>query len=317
MSKETQAAEAAEFTALLDELGDTADTSADTSADAPEPEVSDTPAPEPELEPAQANVAKLLEDGDLDAAAKALGVDPSVFKLDKRGFAAMRKGVKDARAKESEAIKAKQEAEKLQQEAEKTYRPIVDSYAAGRAGDGTRLRRALEMSAEMGWEQIKALCDKAGQPPDAATAEVLRLRRELAERDQKATKADAETKAAAQAKADIAAIGAKLAATPLAKVPGAAQKIYDRVKASHDGTGYTLSVRDAYAEVKAEAMALAAAFGAPAAPQPAKKRLEPVRKAKPATRIERRKAEEDEFTAVLREAEAAIKAQERAGRRAR
>jgi hypothetical protein len=345
MSKEAAAAEAAEFAALLDELGgdepsaaeaaqvQEADTS-DESEDAPETDGDGEPAenedesaaPEAEkpLEAVETEAGKLIEAGDLEGAAKKLGIDPKLFKLDKRQFAAMRKGLADAKRKETEALTAKQRAERLQADAEKTYGPIAAGFAALKAGDGSRLRAAIELMCEAPFEEVVGLVQKANKPVDPATAEVLRLRRELAERDAKQQQAQAAAAAELKAKADVGAIEKRLADTPLAKVPGAAKEIYDRVKASFDGIGYAVTVREAYAQVKAEKAKIAEALTGkkPGKPTPAKKPLAPVRKdysqMSPAqAKAAKAAAERAEFEATLKEAEEAVKAEIRRGRRAR
>lgn len=342
MSKEAAAAEAAEFAALLDELGGEADAGAEAPADE-SVDVSDTQDAEPDgqdadtseesedappeekpLEVVETEAGKLIEAGDLDGAAKKLGIDPKLFKLDKRQFAAMRRGLADAKKKESEAVTAKQRAEKLQADAEKTYGPIAAGFAALKSGDGARLRAAIELMCEAPFEEVVGLVQKANKPVDPATAEVLRLRRELAERDAKARQAQEAAAAEVKAKAEVSAIEKRLADTPLAKVPGAAKEIYDRVKASYDGVGYALTVREAYAQVKAEKAKIAEALVGkkPGKPAPAKKPLAPVRKdysqMSPAqAKAAKAAAERAEFEATLKEAEEAVKAEIRRSRRTR
>jgi hypothetical protein len=341
MSKEAAAAEAAEFAALLDELGGEAEAA---TAEAPEvegdepdaaegdestePEAPADDKPEPlDAEPSAAG--KLIEAGDLEGAAKALGIDPKLFKLDKRQFAAMRRGLADAKKKEAEAVKAKTYAERVKGDAERTYGPIAAGFAARVAGDGAKLRAAIELMAEAPFEEIVALVQKAGKPLDAGTAEVMRLRRELAERDQKAQQQTQAQAQAAQAQAEVQSIEKRLSDTPLAKVPGAAKEIHDLVKASWDGVGYSLTVKEAYAKVKAEKAKIAEALtGKPLAVSKGQKReaaekkpLVPIRKDMSKLSPAERKAakaeqEKAEFRAVLAEAEAAVQAEIRRGRRA-
>lgn len=344
MSKAEAAAEAAEFAALLDELGGEADTSAaEAVQEADTPDESDdvsageggdlegekegeagesTEESAGDLEAVQTEAGKLIEAGDLEGAAKKLGIDPKLFKLDKRQFAAMRRGLADAKKKETEAVRAKTAADKLRADAENAYGPIAAGFNAHKSGDGARLRAAIELMCEDSIENILATVQKANKPVDPATAEVLRLRRELAERDQKQTQAQAAAADALKAKAEVGAIEKRLADTPLAKVPGAAKEIYDRVKASFDGVGYALTVREAYAQVKAEKAKIAEALtGKPALRKPPpKKPLTPVRKdfsqLPPASaKAARAAAERAEFEATLREAEEAVKAEVRRGRR--
>jgi hypothetical protein len=340
MSKEAAAAEAAEFAALLDELGgeadptsaeagqdaDTSDESEDapaeeTDGEAEEPSAEEKPEP---LETVETEAGKLIEAGDLEAAAKKLGIDPKLFKLDKRQFAAMRKGLTDAKRKEAEAVKAKTAADKLRADAESAYGPIAAGFNAHKSGDGARLRAAIELMCEDTIDNVLATIQKANKPVDPATAEVLRLRREIAERDAKNSQAQQAAAAEAKAATEVKAIEKRLSDTPLAKVPGAAKEIYDRVKASFDGVGYAVTVREAYAQVKAEKAKIAEALGAkPAKPAPpARKPLAPVRKdysqlSPAAAKAAKAAAERAEFEATLREAEEAVKAEVRRTRRAR
>lgn len=319
-----QAAEQAEadFAAVLAEASaavpdepeaQTVDTP-DESEDAAEPE---TPAePEESLTEAETAAAKLIEQGDLDGALKRLGVDPALVKVDRRQFFAMRKGLADAKAKERASEAKAAEATKLRTEAEKLYGPIAAGFAAHRQGDGAKLRAAIELLAEDSFENVLATIERGNRPLDPATAEVMRLRAELAERD-KAVKSEqtaAQAKAAEQAQ--ITKLEAQVAKTPLAKVPGAAKQIYDRVKASYDGVGYSLSVKEAYAQVKAEVEAVAKAFGAPAAPPPRGKPLQERIPRTPETRrLSQAEREEAEFRKTIAEAEAAARSVERSVRR--
>lgn len=268
------------------------------------------------LTEAETAAAKLIEQGDLDGALKRLGVDPALVKVDRRQFFAMRKGLADAKAKERASEAKAAEATKLRTEAEKLYGPIAAGFAAHRQGDGAKLRAAIELLAEDSFENVLATIERGNRPLDPATAEVMRLRAELAERD-KAVKSEqtaAQAKAAEQAQ--ISKLEAQVAKTPLAKVPGAAKQIYDRVKASYDGVGYSLSVKEAYAQVKAEAEAVAKAFGAPAAPPPRGKPLqERVARTPETRRLSQAEREEAEFRKTIAEAEAAARSVERSVRR--
>ena len=321
-----QAAEQAEadFAAVLAEASaavpdepeaqtvDTPDESEDDSA-----EKTDSAADESEsLTEAETAAAKLIEQGDLDGALKRLGVDPALVKVDRRQFFAMRKGLADAKAKERASEAKAAEAVKLRTEAEKLYGPIAAGFAAHRQGDGAKLRAAIELLAEDSLENVLATIERGNRPLDPATAEVMRLRAELAERD-KAVKSEqtaAQAKAAEQAQ--ISKLEAQVAKTPLAKVPGAAKQIYERVKASYDGVGYSLSVKEAYAQVKAEVEAVAKAFGAPAAPPPRGKPLQERIPRTPETRrLSQAEREEAEFRKTIAEAEAAARSVERSARR--
>lgn len=299
-------------TAEPDQTVDTSDASADDSEPAAEPAAADEPEA---LTAAEAAAAKLIEAGDLDGALKRLGVDPKLVKVDRRQFFAMRKGLADAKAKERAGEAAKGEAAKLRSEAEKLYGPIAAGFQAMRAGDGARLRAAIELLAEDSWDNVAAAVQRGNKPLDPATAEVMRLRAEIAQRD----KAQTDAQRAAQVKAhetqQIAKLEAQVAKTPLAKVPGAAKSIFDRVRASYDGVGYSLSVQDAYRAVKAEAEAVAKAFGAK--PGKPAARVLPERRATTPESLKLSTAEREEaaFQATIREAEAAAKQAVRAVKR--
>lgn len=330
MSEQT-AAQADDFAAVLAEVSgeappeaeavQDADTADESGAEAApdEPETDEAPADEPEpLTEAEAAAAKLIESGDLDGALKRLGVDPKLVKIDRRQFFAMRKGLADAKAKTAEAERTKAEAAKLKTEAEKLYGPIAAGFRAKQAGDGAKLRAAIELLAEDSFENVLAIVQRANKPLDPATAEVLRLRSELQQRDAKQKEAETAAQARAAEAAQLTKLEAQVAKTPLAKVPGAAKQIYERVKASYDGVGYSLSVKEAYAQVKAEAEAVAEAFGIKPVKSPAKPGTRPLPERRPGSggaRLTKEEAEAAEFARTIREAEAAAKQAVRAVKR--
>jgi hypothetical protein len=327
MAVDTEAA-AADFAAVLAEVvGETpdapevaeevADQGTDVSDTDEAAEETDSAAPEPEaLTESELAAAKLIEAGDLDGALKRLGVDPKLVKVDRRQFFAMRQGLKKAAEKEQQGERAKGEAVKLRSEAEKLYGPIAAGFQAMRAGDGAKLRAAIELLAEDSWDNIAATVQRGNRPLDPATAEVMRLRAELAERDAKANQEQAKGRAAVAEKAQLAKLDQQLAKTPLAAVPGASRRIYDMVRASYDGVGYAVSVKQAYAAVKAEAEAVAKAFGAKTPPAPRGKPLPERRPVTPETRrLSQAEKDEAAFKRTIAEADQAAKANERRVRR--
>src|SRR5262245_51610594 len=218
MSEQT-AVQAAEddFAAVLAEVSDetpdapaevqdvgTSDETADVS------EQPDAPAEPDALTDAETAAAKLIESGDLDGGLKRLGLDPALVKVDRRQFFAMRKGLSDAKAKERAGEKAHADAKNLKSEAEKLYGPIAAGFRAMRAGDGAKLRAAIELLAEDGWDQIKAVVEAGNKPLDPATAEVMRLRAELAQRDEAGRKQQAVEGAKRAEAAQIAKLEAQV-----------------------------------------------------------------------------------------------------------
>jgi hypothetical protein len=350
-----EAAEAAEFAALVAELEapqgdeDDADGAApegDSSADPDEDDDTDSEL-EDEDEPAEddeededldddddgesldANevaAKKLFEAGDIKGACKRLGLDPKIFKVKPREFTAMRKGLADAKKLAEEGRTKAAKGEKLRADAEQVYGPIVAGFQAYKGGDPMKLRAAIELMCEDSFENVVATVARAAKGLDPAQVEVIKLRKELADREaaQKAEQTKAQTEA--QAKTEVAKLSRAIKNTPLAKIDGAAQEIYDLVAASFDGTGYGLTAKQAYAQVKAKHAKVAKAFGAKLDDKPGKKgsktskrtELAPVRTpAKPLTKADKEAAERAEFEQVLKEAKEATKAQERRSRRAR
>lgn len=330
--------EQAEFDALVAELeapdqddtdppaGDD-DTPDQDAADDNEPPLDDDNQDESDEAPLDAGPAagELLEAGDLKGFCEKVGLTPKRFqeltKINPREFTAMRLGLKDANAAKKVAETKAAAAEKLQADAEQVYGPIVAGFQAHKKGDSARLRAAIELLAEDTFENVVASVAKAGKPDPAAQVEA--LRRELAEEKAKKTKDETAAATAAAVKAQVTTIEGRLKGTPLEKIPGAAQEIFDTIKGSFDGTGYALNLKQAYAQVKAKHAKVAEAFGV----KPAKKEvvveqrrpLQRVRGVDPATpadpKLSRAQQEEAEFQAVLREAKEATRRGERVSRR--
>jgi hypothetical protein len=282
----------------------------------------------PDVDGFKAELAAAVEAGDLKAVAERLGLDPSVFKLNNKQFAAVRKGSAEAKRlkAEAEASAAKAagqltQAQQLQAKAEEVYGPIVAGAQAYKQGDATRVRAALELQFGDTLENIIAMTSRAAKGLDPAQAEVLRLRQELAaEKAAKTAEATKQAEAEATAK-EVSSIEGRLKGTPLEGVEGAAADIYKAVKASYNPAlgRYTKTLREAYAEVKGvyakKAAQLARLSGAkPAAPAaPGRQPLAP----KPASspRKTAKLTEEEEFAATLREAARASQAEQRRMRR--
>src|SRR5690606_28338874 len=120
----------------------------DPEADEPSEEIETEEGAPADAEAFRAELAELIDAGDLRAAAAKLGLDPSVFKLDNRQFKAARVTAREAKAKAAEALAAQQRAEKLQADAEAVYGPIVAGGHAYKAGDMAKARAALELLLE-------------------------------------------------------------------------------------------------------------------------------------------------------------------------
>lgn len=275
-------------------------------------------------------VRDLIDAGDLAGAAKLLGLDPSVFKLNNRQFKAARVTAKEAKTAAAEASSkaalaesAQRQAETLNAKAEEIYGPVVAGKHHYKQGDVLKARAAMELMFEDSFENIVANMAKGAKAMDPAQLEVLKLRKELA--DEKARKdAETATQTAAQAEAtELAGIAAKLKGTPLEALSDeAAADIQRVIRASYNKglNKYTKTLKEAYAEVKAGYTAKAAKLATlgkpgvkPAAKPEVRKQLTAPRVAAPAKGL----TMEQEFAMELKAAKAATAAGERRARRAR
>lgn len=353
-----EAAEAAEFTALLAELeapevdddsdDDGAAPEADTSSDPEddedeastlEDEDEEEPADEDEededldddeaegLDANELAAKKLFESGDIKGACKRLGIDPKIFKINARQFTAMRKGLADAKKLASEGQTKATKGEQLRSQAEQVYGPIVAGFQAYKDGNPMNLRAAIELMCEDSFENVVATVARAAKGLDPTQVELIKLRKEMADRDAKQKEDQTKAQVEAQSKAEVTKLTKLLKTTPLAKIDGAAEEIYKLVAESYDGAGYGLTVKQAYAQVKAKHEKVAKAFGGKLptakgkvpAKGPQRKELAPVRttSTKPLTRADKEAAERAEFEQVLKETKEAVRASERRNRRAR
>jgi hypothetical protein len=350
------AAEAAEFAALVAELqapeaddvseeaavevsdeGETDEESAEPADELEEEEPAEEELEdndEEELTEEETAAKTLFESGDIKGACKKLGLDPKIFKINARQFTAMRKGLADAAKFHKEGTASKTQGEQLQAKAEEVYGPIVAGFQAYKGGNPLSVRAAIELMCEDTFENVVGQVVRAAKGLDPAQLEVIKLRKELADKAKK----DAETASAAtvaqQETTELGKLTTLLKSTPLAKVDTAAKEIRDLVLASHKpGIGYGLTTKQAYAQVKAKHAAIAAKFGgkleAPKAGKagkpgkPAREELAPVRRdaSKPMTVADRiaqkRLDEEAEFKRELAAAKEDTKRGSRAVRRAR
>lgn len=236
------------------------DPEADEESEDEEKEETEEPLEAEGGEEARAEVAKLFADGNLKAACEKLGLDPGIFKVNNRQFAASRRAESEAKRLAAEAesrhaaaeARAKQ-AENLQAGAEKVYGPIVAGNKAYRVDrDMAKAKAAVELLFEDSWENIQAAIAKGAQPLTPAELQVAQLRKEL-EDERAAKRAENEqTSTAAQQAADVAKVAAALAKTPLADVDGAAEEIVRTIRASYNPAlkKNTKTLKEAYAEVK-------------------------------------------------------------------
>lgn len=238
------------------------DPGADEESEGEESEEESEPAlEEADGEAARAEVAKMFADGDLKGACAKLGLDPAIFKLNNRQFAAARKAESEAKRLASEAetrqaateARAKQ-AEALQAGAEKVYGPIVAGNKAYRVDrDMAKAKAALELMFEDKFENIVENIQKGVQPLSAAELRVIELERKLTEEKAQKEQETAAQSSQQQHKADVDKVSSKLAGTPLEGVEGAAEDIVKVLRASYNPAlkKNTLTLREAYQQVKA------------------------------------------------------------------
>lgn len=213
-----------------------------------------------DVETFKSELADLLDGGDLKAVAEKLGLDPSIFKLNNKQFKAARVALRDAQRKEEAAkiseagaAKAKAEIQAKTDRVEERYGPIYNGFAAYKNGDPTGVRAAIEQMTGDKFENVVGAVARAAKGLDPAQVEVIKLRRELAAKDEaKAKEVEAATEAQTQAQ-DVQKIDGRLKGTPLEGVAGAAEDIAKVMRASIDARlgKPTKTLKEAYAEVKA------------------------------------------------------------------
>lgn len=335
----------AEFAAVLAEMqaeqpsADTDEVAEENVDEGQDPELDDNQedsGDEPEGEPLEGTdaetlrteVADLLDKGDLKKACEKLGVDPAIFKINNRQFAAIRKGETEAKRLHIEADTKLTKAEQVQKRAEEIYGPIVAGSKSARNGDWSTAKSAIEVMFEMPFEKVVESIQKGVKPLDPAQAEVMKLRKELEE--ERANKAKEETKTAEtnQHIKDVQLVTGKLAGTPLEGIEGAAEEIVKTIRASYNPAlkKNTLTLREAYKQVKTayekKAAQLARLAGvAPTASAPAtapKAGNKPSRTPLTARQTSAPKVSEvDEFAASVAEAAKAAAAADRRSRRSK
>lgn len=263
----------------------------------------------------KAELAELIDSGDLKAAAEKLGLDPSIFKLNNRQFKAARTSVREAKAAKTEAEAraaaaehAQKQAEQLNTKAEEIYGPVVAGKHHYANGNVLEARAALELLFDDSYENIVTNLAKGAKGLSPEVLEVRKLRKQI--EDERAAKAQETAKQteAQQTASEISAIAVKLKSTPLAELgEEAAAEIHKVIAASYNKAlgKHTVTLKEAYAQVKKsyadKAAKLAKLSGkAPApkgkqpAPKPGRKPLAPARASGPKTLTP-----EQEFAAEL------------------
>lgn len=290
----------------------------------------DAPADSGDVESFKAELAELLDGGDLKAAAEKLGLDPSIFKLNNKQFKAARVALRDAARKEEAAkiaeagaTRAKAEIDAKAKRAEDHYGPIFEGFQAYKNGDPTGVRAAIERMTGDKFENVVGAVARAAKGLDPAQIEVIKLRRELAEKEQaKAKEAEAATEAQTAAQ-DVQKIDGKLKGTPLEGVAGAAEDIAKVMRASIDPRlgKPTKTLKEAYAEVKAtyakRAEELAKVVKKPAKAPEKKASKEPLKQRATVPAAGKKLTPEQEFAKELEMAKKDTAAAERKMRRVR
>jgi hypothetical protein len=163
-----------------------------------------------------ADIGRQIVDGDLAGACKLLGIDPKILNVNVPKFEAMRKGLKESRAREAAAVAAETEAKKAQDhadavmaDAKSKYGDLVDLKLSVKAGDYYAVREILEALAPEG-TPIKtvlegiALAAKNVSPSEIAYKRKLREIAAKEQADKEAAKEAEKTTNAAKEQAAVA-----------------------------------------------------------------------------------------------------------------
>jgi len=185
-----------------------------------------------------AALGQRIVDGDLAGACQALGIDPKILNVNVPKFEAMRKGLKETRARETAAVAAETAAKAAEERAQAIvadgkakYGELVDLKLAVKAGDFYAVREILEALAPDGTPIQKilegiALAAKNVNPSEIAYKRKLRelAVKEQADADAKKAKETADAAAASEVqRAERNKTGATklLKGTELEDLPGA------------------------------------------------------------------------------------------------
>lgn len=234
----------AEESDLADGSGDRPEDSEDDSNDLDDEQDSDDAPEEDDTDeqPDLSDVGALFVDGDVEAACKALGIDPKVLKVNPAKLEAMRKGLKEARdlsaaanAKEAANTAEKARLASVLADAKKRYGAYVDLGNAIGMGDFVAIQELVLGLAPRGttWDQVQAGLANAGKtvtPGElAARRELKRLREEQTAREEAAAAATNQTQTAAQEQAlqakNLVGAETRLKGTPFEGITGAPQAL--------------------------------------------------------------------------------------------
>lgn len=296
-----------------------------------ETEEIETETAEVDVEADRAEIAGLFSKGKLKEACEKLGLDPGIFRLNNRQFAAARAAETAAKALKAEGEAALSEgtaklakATELDTAARTTYGPIAVGAAKYAQGEHLAAKGAVELFFRDKFENIVANIARAAKGIDPAQAEVIRLRREIAERDAANTASTAAAASAAEEAGQVTTIAGKLKGTPLEGVDGAAEEIARVIRASKHPTlnKYTVTLKEAYVQVKAAHAKKAAQLAKllpGARPAPVVDKRRPLDRTPLAARrpVEKKVDPDEEFRRELEAAARDTAAQERKNRRSK
>lgn len=276
------------------------------------------------------HVKDLLAAGDLRKVEESLGLEKGALKLDGAKFRYMRQRGEKAERALAEATGKHTEATALVTRAQEEYGPMVRAkqlFAQGTPQGVQQAARFVEHHFGVPMTQFVEAIVKAGrgesQPARQSDPEIAELKttvqRLLQEREQQQLQETARTAATRH----VATIKSKLGSSPIAKLPDAANLVYERLKGSYDRAidGYTLTLPEAIKAVtddpatKWRLHEMRQKTAPKALAEPAAKTAAGSRKPAPATaKLSQREKEAAEKAAVIAELEAQMRKEERAQR---
>lgn len=276
------------------------------------------------------HVKDLVAAGDLRKVEEALGLEKGALKLDGAKFRYMRQRAEKAAKAEALAQGKHVEATALVTRAQEEYGPMVRAkqlFAQGTAQGVQQAARFVEAHFGVPLTQFVEAIVKAGrgesQPARTSDPEIAELKttvqRLLQEREQQ----QLQETARAAATRHVATIKSKLGSSPIAKLPDAANLVYERLKGSYDRTidGYTLTLPEAIKAVTEDPATKwrlheMRSKSAPRTPEPvAVKTANGSRKPVASTgKLSPKEKEAAEKAAVIAELEAQMRKEERAQR---
>lgn len=200
------------------------------------------------------HVKELVASGDLRKVEEALGLEKGALKLDGAKFRYMKQRAEKASKAEAQAQAKHAEATGIVTRAQEEYGPMVRArqlFAQGTPQGVQQAARFVEQHFGVPMTQFVEAIVKAGrgeaQPARTADPEIAELKttvqRLLHEKEQQ----QLQETARAAATRHVATIKSKLGSSPIAKLPDAANLVYERLKGSYDRSidGYTLTLPEA------------------------------------------------------------------------